>query len=221
MQLAGILYVHNLITDIVGSFHEIYQRIADKLVIVFRIADYPQLGCDAQISLFFRLKETKLPLLARVDGCVRIFYDGGERAVCHCKASLSAALELVGQEAHGVGIPLKVEKVFPTAAFLAYCLFQSASVAFQEICGDGSLARMPERRITHVVCQAGGRDNRPYLQEINIHVGIFPHEPFGNVVAQRTSHARHLQAMCKSIVYKDASRKRKYLRLVLQSAEGG
>ena len=82
MQFTGILDVHDLVADIVGSFHQIDQRITDKLVRIFRIFIYSQFCRYAQVRLFFRLEETELPFLSGVDRSIRVFYDGSQCAVC-------------------------------------------------------------------------------------------------------------------------------------------
>lgn len=82
---------------------------------------------------------------------------------------------------------------------------------------------MAEGRIAEVVAEACSRHNVADVGEFvaQRRVGIFIREADGNLVAERATHARHLEAMGEAVVDKDAPRKRKHLGLVLQSAERG
>ena len=120
MQFAGILDVHDLIADIVGRFHQVDKRVADEFVGVFRVPANAQLGGDAQISIFLRLEETELAFLPGIDGRIGIFDDGSKRAVGKGETALAASDELVGEQAHGIGVAFEVEEVVVTPALFKY-----------------------------------------------------------------------------------------------------
>ena len=69
----------------------------------------------------------------------------------------------MGQQAEGVGVTFKVGEVLPKSRGEAVIVPQSQSLSFGEEGGDGPFARMPERRITQVVRQAGGGHDGTYL----------------------------------------------------------
>ena len=81
---------------------------------------------------------------------------------------------------------------------------------------------MAEGRIAQVVCQAGGGNDGANLGHIRrSQLRMAADQQACHIVAQRTAHARHLQAVRQPVVHKDAARQGKHLRLVLQAAEGG
>ena len=64
MQFTGIFYIHNLITDIIGRFNKINQRITGKLIRILRVTFNTQFCGNTQIRFFFRLKETEFSFLS-------------------------------------------------------------------------------------------------------------------------------------------------------------
>ena len=93
----------------------------------------------------------------------------------------------------------------------------------------GVLAAVPEGRVAHVVCQAGGTHDvaealKARVQPMGL-VGLQPdipvQEPLAHVVAQRASHTCHFKTVGEPVVYKDAPWQREHLCLVLHPAEGG
>ena len=79
---------------------------------------------------------------------------------------------------------------------------------------------MPKGRIAQVVCQTGCTHDGSYLFEEGIlQFRTLLDDAAGDVVAQRHAHARYFQAVGEAVVYEDAARKRKHLRLVLHTAE--
>ena len=59
------------------------------------------------------------------------------------------------------------------------------------------------------------------MRQVGPQSDVLLNEPLAHIVTQRTPHTRHFQAVCESVMYKDASRQRKHLRLVLHPAERG
>ena len=127
-------------------------------------------------------------------------------------------MEAVGEEAEGVGVTLEMHEVVPQ--LLADSATQLLALALAEERLDGFLAGMAERRIAHVVRQASRAHDGAYLLEQRalqfrmLHLQLPRH-----VRAQRHAHTCHLQRVSQAVVYEDAARKRKHLRLVLHTAE--
>ena len=82
----------------------------------------------------------------------------------------------MGKQAHGIGIALKMKKVFPTATSGTNFIFQITAVPFQEVSGNSSLSGMSEWRVAHVVSQAGCGNNGTYFRKVNTSIGIFLHQ---------------------------------------------
>ena len=101
--------------------------------------------------------------------------------------------------------------------------FEVASFAFAEEVGDGFLAGMPERRVAEVVRQAAGADDgADFFEEFGVvEPDLLLDEELPDFVAEGTPYACHFQAVGKPVVDEDITRKREYLRLVLQPSEGG
>ena len=66
---------------------------------------------------------------------------------------------------------------------------------------------MTERRITQIVCQASGRDDRTDLrQERILKFRMTFQKCFGNIVPELTANAGDFETVRKSVVYKNAAR---------------
>ena len=90
------------------------------------------------------------------------------------------------------------------------------SVSFGEESLYGFLARMTERRVSHVVSEAGSTNDCANLfKQSVLQFRMFQLQTLAYIVSQRLPETRHFQAMCESIMYKDAARKRENLRLIL------
>jgi hypothetical protein len=68
---------------------------------------------NSLIKLHFIAEEAKFILATSQVATEWIFHDRGQSAVCHYKTALSSALEMVCEQAEGIGIALKVDKVVP------------------------------------------------------------------------------------------------------------
>ena len=79
-------------------------------------------------------------------------------------SSLPPSLKLVGKQTERICIPFKVSKVLP----LGRCqlALQGHSFSLGKKGGNSSFSRMSERRISQVVCQAGGRNYGAYFGEV-------------------------------------------------------
>ena len=116
MQLVRVLYVHNLVADIVGRFDEISQRVTRILrpvpSIVLLAKQTKRLGNGA-IGIQFTMEEAELwlpPSQQRGEG---ILDDGGQGRICHDVASATASPILMGQEAKCIGVAVEVGQVAP------------------------------------------------------------------------------------------------------------
>ena len=65
------------------------------------------------VGFLLTLEESELTFLAGCRRGIWIFYDTGNGGITHDKTTRAATLKLVGQQAEGVGITLKVGDVIP------------------------------------------------------------------------------------------------------------
>ena len=220
-QLVRVLDVHQLVADVVGGLDQIDERVAGIPLRVAGLADDAQLGGDARVGLALGGEEAELLLpLVGMDGGVGVFHDGCQRAVGEHEAARPAPVEAVGEQAEGVGVALEAGEVAPFLG--AHAAGQALARPFGEVGGDGLLARMAERGVAHVVCQAGGGHDGPYLaQEGRGRAAVTLQQALRGVDPERASHAGHFQAVGEPVVHEHAAGQGEYLRLVLQPAEGG
>ncbi len=63
-ELVGILYVHNLVANVVGCFDEIYQRVAGIAygAVGCRAAEHTELGGHTDKGVTFGVEETEFVL---------------------------------------------------------------------------------------------------------------------------------------------------------------
>lgn len=92
----------------------------------------------------------------------------------------------------------------PVPSVLSLLVFAHS---FGEVSGDRSLSGMPEWRVSHIMGKASGWYDGTYLREVDTAIRIFLHKSFRYVITQWTSYAWYFQTMCKSVMYKDTSRK--------------
>ena len=170
----GILDVHDFVADIVGCLNEIGKR---KTYVAKRSgrrrqAKNAQFIGDAQVILAFGIEESELLMVAGEITAEGIFDDAGKRAIGHDESSWASPLEVVGEQAEGVGIAVEMDDVVPlrrreTIAGLGVTIrLQPPTVALAEISGNGTLAGMPERRIAEVVGEAGRADDATHFVEM-------------------------------------------------------
>ena len=221
LQLVGILEIHNLVTDVVGSLHEIDQRMAHIAQGLARRGETndTQLLSNLLINVALRAKEAELPLLRRGRRGVGILHDARQRRVGHGETALTAPLKLMGQEPESIGIALEAGDVVPEGG--TDQLLQVAARTLGKERLDGLLARVSEGRVAQVVGQTGCRNNLPDLREQRaLQLGVLLHQQAGYVAAQRHADAGHLQRVGQTVVHKDTARQGEHLCLVLQAAEG-
>ena len=99
MQFVGILNVHYLITDIVGSLHKVGERIAciaDAQPVILLADDAEVVGYLAE-ERHLALEETELALAPAEQRAVGIFHYGGEGAASHHVAAFAPTFILVGE----------------------------------------------------------------------------------------------------------------------------
>ena len=165
LELVRVFNVHDLVTDVVCSLHQISQRVSDIADAHLRtvLPDDAQFVCYLLIRFLLRGKEAELAVLPCIGRAEGVLHDTGERAVGHDEAPLPPAQETVREQTEGVGVALEVGDVVPEAA--AHILLQTGSRPFDEECLDGLLAAVTERRIPHVVRIAGCLYDRADLFE--------------------------------------------------------
>ena len=66
------------------------------------------------------------------------------------------------QQAKAVSVALEVGEVLPRVTLSYDGVIPLATIPLGKVGADSPLATMPERRIAHIVGQAGRRDNRSY-----------------------------------------------------------
>lgn len=105
----GIFDIHHLVTNVIGRFYEIHQRVPAEpqgLSFFAFLLDAKFLGYFLESS-FFTGKETELLLAPCQLGREGIFYNGSQCGVSQYKASRTSPLKLVCQQTEGVGISFK------------------------------------------------------------------------------------------------------------------
>ena len=114
-QLVGVLDVHDLVADVVGGLHEIDEGEAGVAQGAWRRAEalYAELGGYALVVGALGLEEAELQMFSGEVAGEGVFDYAGQRAIGHDEAPGSAAVEVVGEEAEGVGVALEVGEVVP------------------------------------------------------------------------------------------------------------
>ena len=126
----------------------------------------------------------------------------------------------MGEDAESVGIALKMGEIVPE--YRRYFALQLCASPLEEICLHRLLSTMTERRVAQVVSQTGcGYNLSDFLKECVFQFWVTPGELLCYIVTRRHACTGHLQGVSQTVVYEDAARKRKHLRLVLQTTERG
>ena len=180
-----VLYVHELVADVIGRLDQIDQRVAGKSQWLSFPAQaaYAQFVGYAQVVLLLAVKESELGFPSGQCGGEGILDDAGQCGVCHDESSRPASAELVGQQAEGIGVALEVCQVCPF--LVRKPLFEGFSGPFGEVRPDGLLARVSEGWVAKVVGQAGSRDDGAYLLHVGaLQFGVEGGQCLGYVFAQ-------------------------------------
>ena len=109
----GVFDVHDFVTNIIGRLYKINQGVTGVALfaVYFFKHGYSQLLSNSFVGLHLGIEETKLRLLhAQLRG-MRIFHYAGKRGVSHHKTALTSAPKLVSQQAQGVSVAVKMDKV--------------------------------------------------------------------------------------------------------------
>ncbi len=220
-QLVRVLNVHYLIADVVGGLHEIHEGVPGvcRQSVLPGLVYHPKVVGNFLEYLPLRVEEAELAVAAGEGRREGVFHYRGEGAVCHHEAAVSPALEPVGEQTEGVGVALETRYVVPQ--FGAYPLFKERPLPLGEESLYSLLPGVTEGRVPHVVGQARRAHYGAYLGEERVGEFRLPLRYCRrHVVAQRHSHARHLQAVCQAVMHEDAARQGEHLGLVLHPAEG-
>ena len=187
----GIFDVHDLIADIVGRFDQIYQRVAAITDTTVGNTQHTQFVGDTDKVFPFRCEKAQLSFFSGQSRLIGIFYDRSQCRVGHDKSPFAPAFEFMGQQAECVGVSFEMGEVFPLIVVEGKCFFQSQSVSFREIGGNGFFTRVSERGISQVVCQTCCRNDRTDPVELvdPCFVFIFFGEGCRYVVSQRPAYA--------------------------------
>ena len=170
----GILDVHDLIADVVGRLHEVNQREARvaQRALGRWLLRYAQLGGDALVVGLLGIEESELLVLACQLAGERIFHYARQCAVGHAEAAAAASLEMVCQQAEGIGVTLEVCEVAPLSwrearvGGLVFVSTEPSPFALAEECGNGPFAGVPEGRVPEVVGQTRCADDVGHLGEM-------------------------------------------------------
>ena len=159
LQLVRVLNVHDLIAYVVGSLHQINQRVtgvAQRLTLGRETA-YAQLRGNAHKALALRAEEAKLAVRACPVALERIFHDARQHGVGHHESTLAAPVKTVREQTEGVGVALKVYEVVPEVGRQMRLQLLTRTLAEERL--YGLLSTVSERRVAHVVCQTGRAHN--------------------------------------------------------------
>lgn len=186
----------------------------------------PKLG-NVQVSKPFSLEIAEFRFAQGAVGAVGIFHNRGQCGISHHKSTAPPCVKLVREQAEGIGVTVEARHVHPFSLRQFFAVgrnefAQPSALTFAEIRAYGLFARVSEGRIPHVVSQAGRTDNGPHARHFGMfQFGVSGNEFAAHVCSERTSHARHFEAVCQSVMHEHAAGQRKYLGLVLQTAERG
>ena len=125
----------------------------------------------------------------------------------------------MGEQTESIGVALEMGQIGPLSR--SQLRLKLTPGALAEKCRYGLFARMAERRIAKVMSQTSGGNDlpdsvdlpRPGLRAMTLA------EHDGGLGGERAAHTGHFDRMRQSVVHEDAARKRKHLRLVLQTPE--
>ena len=221
-QFVGVLDVHDLVADVVCRLDQVDERVADVLEGMLGELPDAQFFSHEAVDVLFALEEAVFEAFGiGFGGLEGVFDDGRQRGVGHGVTAGAPPVEIVCQKPEGVGIAFEVAEVVPF--LVGEKFFEVAAFAFAEEVGDGFLAGMPERRVAEVVRQAASADDgADFFEEFGVvEPDLLLDEELPDFVAEGTPYACHFQAVGKPVVDEDITRKREYLRLVLQPSEGG
>lgn len=217
----GILYIHDLVTDIVGRLHYIHKRMAGiaQRLARSREAQQPKLVGHTYVVLAFADKKAELALF-RKRRLIRILDNRSQRGISHGKTALAAPLELMRKHPEGIGIALETRQVGPFR--LGKLRTQNTARTFTEKCRHRFLAAMAERRIAKIMRQTCRRHNIAYMVEMFrtcCFAAVTATKLDGHGIGHRLAYASNLHRMGQTVVHKDTPGQRKHLGLVLQAPE--
>lgn len=226
-ELVGVFDVHHLIADVVGRLNEIHQRMAHRTVAGCRFLHWhAEFAGDAGEIFGLAFEEAEFGFPDSLAGGEGIFDDGGKRGIGHNETATAAPAKLVGEEAEGVGVAVEMRDIGPLGFSELFALhtdvsLQVAPLSLGEIAADGPLTTVAEGRVAHVVGQTGGRNDGANGGDVGLaEFGMARKEMAHHIDAQRATNARHLQAVCQSVMNENAARQREHLGLVLHPSEG-
>ena len=165
-KFVGVLDVHYFIADVVGRFYEKDEGVTGKLerisfvcslrsVVVFHLW-YAESTEDVGKGFAFGVEESEFGMRGK-GGREGIFGNGGEGAIRHHESSGTTAVELVGEQAEGVGIAIEMGDVVPHLE--RKLLAKMESFAFGKKGTNGGFSFVTKGRISQIVCQTGGTNN--------------------------------------------------------------
>ena len=129
-------------------------------------------------------------------------------------------MELVGEEAEGVGITIEMGDVVPH--FDGELFAKIKSLALSKEGTDGGFSFVSEGGIAQIVCQTGGTDDGTDAFECDyVFSAVAWDKQARHVSSQGASYAGNFEGMSETVVHKYASREGENLGLVLQPTEGG
>lgn len=227
-EFVGVFDIHNFIADVVGSFYEKDEGVTGKLerisfvyslwrVVIFHLWDAEGTE-DVGKGFAFGVEESEFGMRGE-GGREGIFGNGSEGAIRHHESSGTTAVELVGEEAEGVGIAIEMGDVVPHLE--RKLVAKMESFAFGKKGTNGGFSFVSERGITQIVCQTSGTDDgTDAFEGGNVFSSVAWDEQARNVSSQGASYAGNFEGMGETIVHKDTAGEGKNLRFVLQPAEG-
>ena len=129
-------------------------------------------------------------------------------------------MELVSEEAEGVGITIEMGDVIPH--FDGELFAKIKSLALSKEGTNGGFSFVSEGGIAQIVCQTGGTDDGTDAFECDyVFSAVAWDEQARYVSSQGASYAGNFEGMRETVVHKYASGKGENLGLVLQPTEGG
>src|SRR6185437_406049 len=229
----GIFEIDDAVADIIGSLHQVNERMAEKYIFRSIGTGNAQFLRNGPVNGYLCVEKPgffsdQLAFVETVQRVGRIFHDRGQRGIGEPKPTRRRFVEIMRQRSESIGIPFEIQEIaLPVETELALeTLLGFSPQLLPEKDPDRLLSRMPKRWIAYIVRQTCGPDDGRQLipvkfQELPAGIRIFFTQRISYRPAERPAYGCHFQAMGKPVMDKDRPGQRKDLGLVLQTAEGG
>ena len=152
-QFVCILHVHNLVADVVGSLHEVHQRMSCVCSRSVGSRESPQakLVGNLQEGVLLSSEKSEFSMLSCLCAGKGVFHNACQCRVGHGEATLPTSDKAVCEQSESVGVALEVCDVSPES--LADEFLDTVASTLGKECLYSLLAAMSKWRVAKVVRQ--------------------------------------------------------------------